>query len=75
MPKSIVELEQSWEVTEGQFASPSWDFMWNTVVEEGREKQLLQQAFTTHLEEIPAPAAALSDTVYVAESALKVSKI
>jgi hypothetical protein len=44
-------------------------------VEEGREKQLLQQAFTTHLEEIPVPAPTLSDAVHVAESALKVSKI
>jgi len=47
--------------------------MWNATVEEGREKQLLQQGFTLNAEEIPAPAGPSSDAIYLAECALKVN--
>jgi hypothetical protein len=53
--------------------TPFWDFLWNVAVEEGREKSLLRQAFTTNPEEVPHHKDVQSDVVHVAESALKAS--
>jgi hypothetical protein len=52
--------------------APTWDFLWNVVVEEGREKHMLRQAFTADVEEMPLVKDPSPDAVRVAESALKV---
>jgi len=72
---SVEDLLQCWDVLENQPTAPAFDFMWNATVEEGREKQLLQQAFTTSLADTPALPYSTSDEVCVAESALKVMRI
>lgn len=52
--------------------APIWDFMWNVTVEEGREKRLLRQSFTKSCDELPHALDGPSESVLVAESALKV---
>ena len=47
---SVEELHNFYEVGEDVVTAPTWDFMWGTTVEEGREKQFRSQAFTTEPE-------------------------
>jgi oxalate---CoA ligase len=72
---SVEELQRNWDVVESLQAVPTWDFVWNATVEEGREKQLLQQPFTTTVDDAPPFAYTLSDAVGLAESALKVIRV
>jgi transcription factor C subunit 3 len=54
--------------------TPTWDFVWNAVVEEGREKRMLQQPFNKALEEMAFHGEGQSEAISLAESALKVKK-
>lgn len=66
-------VSSDWEVVEAACTAPPWDFMWWSLVEEGREKNMFRQAITTHLDELPAiGTVATSDQLSIAESALKV---
>jgi hypothetical protein len=69
---SVEELQRNWDVVESLQAVPTWDFVWNATVEEGREKQLLQQPFTAMVDDVPPFAYTLSDAIGLAESSLKV---
>lgn len=72
LPTTPAALTEKWDVIEKAPIAPTWDFMWNGTAEEGREKQLIQQAFTIRGNEIPATRAYPVESVYVADSALKV---
>jgi hypothetical protein len=72
LPNTTEFIHRDWEVVEHFTLAPSWDFLWNATVEEGREKSLLGQAFTTNIEEMPLIRDKSSELVHVAESALKV---
>lgn len=52
----------------------TWEFMWNANVEEGRERRLVRQAFTQTIEEVPSFNETTSDSVALAEAALKVGQ-
>ncbi|KAF8640756.1 hypothetical protein AX17_000406 [Amanita inopinata Kibby_2008] len=71
IPSSTDALMDNFEVTEVLPSAPTWDFMWNATVEEGREKRLIQQPFTKFPEEVSTNLKPSPQRVYLAEAALK----
>jgi hypothetical protein len=69
---SVDWLLEEFDVVESAPNCPTWDFMWNATVEEGREKRLLRQPFTARLDAMSVITKLSSDLTLVAESALKV---
>jgi hypothetical protein len=75
LPESVGRLYQEWDVIEGSdTAAPVYDFLWNTSMEEGREKKLLRRCFSEEVQSIPS-IDTHPDTVRLAESALKVRSL
>lgn len=72
IPSQILQLLEEYDVIETAPTVPAWDFMWNAVVEEGREKRMMRQPFTTEIEEMPPTGDTPSEQLYLAESAMKV---
>lgn len=70
---SVDLLLAEYDIVESTPNAPYWDFVWNAVVEEGREKQMLRQPFLKTPEEMPPVAEVPPEAVSLAESALKVS--
>lgn len=66
---SVKELYQFYEVGEDVVSAPAWDFMWGTTVEEGREKQFRNQAFTKEPDSMYEGTK--NEKVQLAEAALK----
>ncbi|KAF8559362.1 hypothetical protein OG21DRAFT_1594769 [Imleria badia] len=66
---SVEELHDFYEVREDIVPAPSWDFMWGTTVEEGREKQFRSQAFTKEPDSMYESTK--DEKVQLAEAALK----
>jgi len=71
IPSSIEELLLL-DVKETQPVIPAWDFMWNTVTEDKREKLLFSKSLL--VDEVNPSVEALYETeeMYVAETAVKV---
>ena len=74
LPSSIEELLLL-DVKETQPVTPAWDFMWNAVTEDRREKQLFSKSML--VDEINPSIEALYETeeMYVTETAVKVSSL
>jgi transcription factor C subunit 3 len=64
------QLLAQYDVVETVPTAPTWDFVWNAVVEEGREKRMLRQPFSKAVEEITEEGQ--PEAISLAESALKV---
>ncbi|KAI0067924.1 hypothetical protein BV25DRAFT_1819394 [Artomyces pyxidatus] len=71
LPRDISQIQSSWDVISKPAPAPLWDFMWNLVVDEGREKNLVLNAFTTEVDPIPTNSDTSPDKVRLAEAALK----
>ncbi|KAJ7139701.1 hypothetical protein C8R44DRAFT_694295 [Mycena epipterygia] len=71
IPASVEELFDQFDIVETPGGNPTWDFMWNAIVDENREKRSLRQAFTTRPDELVLGTENSSDDVLLAESALK----
>lgn len=69
-PENIDEL---YEVSDKLVTAPPYDFIWNVVAEEGREKHFNQQAFVRDIDDMPHAPGYASEDVYVADSALKMT--
>ena len=71
LPSSIEELLLL-DVKEAQPVTSAWDFMWNSVTEDRREKQLFSKSML--VDEVNPPVEALyeADDMYVTETAVKV---
>ena len=71
LPSDVRELLLL-DVRETQPVTSAWDFMWNAVTEDKREKQLLAKSML--LDEVVPSVKALHETeeMYVAETAVKV---
>jgi hypothetical protein len=56
--------------------TPVWEFLWDSKVDENRERGLLQTALTTNLDDIPLACEGPSNSqeVQVAEAAMKVCR-
>ncbi|KAG6891070.1 hypothetical protein C0995_014159 [Termitomyces sp. Mi166 len=70
---SVDMLLTEYDVVESTPNVPSWDFVWNAVVEEGREKQMLRQPFLNTPEDMPPVGEIPLEAVSLAESALKMT--
>ncbi|TFK36810.1 hypothetical protein BDQ12DRAFT_633054 [Crucibulum laeve] len=73
IPRSVGQLVRGFDVIEGAPAVPVFDFMWNATVEEGREKRLQRLPFTQYPRECAHTQCSESETVAVAEAALKMA--
>ncbi|KAI6123877.1 hypothetical protein EDD16DRAFT_611973 [Pisolithus croceorrhizus] len=69
LPTTAEELAEMFEVEENPITFPVWDFMWNSAVEEGREKQFMTRAFTKELGTVTSEVK--DDVLATAEAALK----
>ena len=72
LPASIEDISQHFDVVEKVQVAPPWDFMWSVVAEEAREKLFAQHAFTAEVGEMPPAPSYDSESLYVADSAVKV---
>lgn len=72
LPAAVEDFICGWQIIPKITTEPAWDFMWNTQVEEGREKALLRYAFTANYSELPAPPDFPAEATALAESAVKV---
>ena len=74
LPSSVEELLLL-DVKETQPATPVWDFMWNAVTEDRREKQLFSKSML--VDEINPSVEVLyeADEMYVTETAVKVCSL
>lgn len=72
LPATLDEMESKWEIVEKVPITPQWDFVWISSAEEGREKQLTQQAFLAEATEMPLVTDYPLERIHVADSALKV---
>jgi hypothetical protein len=74
LPETVSQLHASWDVLVKRDDTPVWDFLWDSKVDENREKGLLQTAFTVNHDEVPMISDDLngSQDVQLAEAALKV---
>jgi hypothetical protein len=68
---SVDDLLDRFHVLENPAATPAWDFVWNAVVEEGREKRMLRQPFLNMIDDLPFGSTPL-EPISLAESAVKV---
>lgn len=73
LPSTVEQLLASCDVIEKTIVSPPWDFMWNSITEEGREKQMFSQAFVVDDDAVLPTPIYDSDSLYIAEAAVKVS--
>jgi hypothetical protein len=76
LPETVSQLHASWDVLAKPDNTPAWDFLWDSKVDENREKGLLQTAFTTDNDDITlaGDGPISSPEVQVAEAALKVCR-
>ncbi|KAF6766510.1 hypothetical protein DFP72DRAFT_866743 [Ephemerocybe angulata] len=73
IPRDVASLLKGYHVAEETSIAPPWDFVWNAVVEEGREKRLLSQCFTVETEPKSYDKFQDSDERMLAEAALKMT--
>ncbi|KAJ3736873.1 hypothetical protein DFJ43DRAFT_382574 [Lentinula guzmanii] len=71
IPSNVSDLLAQFDVFETPQSAPSWDFVWNALVEEGRERGMLSLPFTNQLDVLPLQAESVSEEMCLAESALK----
>lgn len=72
IPASVEELMSQFDIVETPNGGPTWEFMWGALVDEGREKRGLRQAFTTRPDELVLGTEHSSEEILLAESILKV---
>lgn len=72
LPKSVEALHEACEVIERASQVPTWDFVWQGLLDEGREQSMLAHPFLSDVEDVPTVYDSSSDAIHVAESAIKV---
>lgn len=72
IPDNVEQLLAEFNVVEDIPTTTTWDFVWNAVVEEGREKRLQRLPFTQELDPLPPQKSYSTDQILIAEAALKV---
>lgn len=69
-------LTELWDVVEKPRTAPSYDFLWSTTAEEGREKQFARDPFVLGGNELPADLEGYDyEKIYTADAALKVTRL
>lgn len=72
IPSNVADLYDSFDVVQVDKVAPEWDFMWNAIIEEGREKKLKRAVLSRCPEEFPPRRQSESGEVVLAEATLKV---
>jgi len=72
IPSTLEQLQEQFEVVEREQLTPDWEYVWNTTIEEGREKKLKRQSFLRFPATFPT-SITVPDEIVVAECAVKVS--
>jgi len=72
IPSNVDSIHEHFDTVEREKTAPEWDFIWNTVVEEGREKKMKSLTLSRCPEEFPTVRPPISDDIVLAEGALKV---
>ena len=77
LPETVSQLHASWDVLAKPDNTPVWEFLWDSKVDENREKGLLQTAFTADYDDIAlaGDGSNSGQEVQVAEAALKVRRL
>lgn len=73
LPASLDQLLDQYDVVETAPTVPTWDFVWNAVVEEGREKRMLRQPFNKSVEDMLFTGEGQSEAISLAEAGLKMA--
>ena len=60
------------DITETQPVAPAWDFMWNAITEDKREKQLFSGSMLVDETNPSVEALYEADEMHITESAVKV---
>ncbi|KAJ7594990.1 hypothetical protein C8J56DRAFT_1044707 [Mycena floridula] len=71
LPATVLELFKRFDVVEPVLMPPKYDYICNTMVEEGREKKLLSSAFARYPEPMTDTSEPQTDLIRVAETSLK----
>ncbi|KAJ3764305.1 hypothetical protein EV360DRAFT_31693 [Lentinula raphanica] len=71
IPNKVSDLFEQFDVVESQPNAPSWDSVWNAIVEEVREKGMLSLPFTNQLDTLPLQDESADEQMCLAQSALK----
>ncbi|KAF9569867.1 hypothetical protein CPC08DRAFT_14379 [Agrocybe pediades] len=71
LPSSVDALLHNFEVGQAEKVAPDWDFMWNALIEEGREKRLKKTVLSRSPEEFPALFSSETDEIILAEAIVK----
>lgn len=72
LPSSVEELEKTLDVVEQEVAAPAFDFVWTDPADDSRERRLMRTAFLTKGNEVPLQQSYPDDSVYIADTTLKV---
>jgi transcription factor C subunit 3 len=72
IPSNTDTIHEHFDTIEPERTAPEWDFMWNTVIEEGREKKMKSLALSRCSEDFPSSRPLISNDIVLAEGALKV---
>ena len=72
LPSDLQQLHEHFSIVQAEKVAPEWDFMWNAVIEEGREKKLKRHVLSRFPEPFPGSKAPEPDEVVLAEGTLKV---
>lgn len=72
IPSDIDAILRQFDTVEPEKTAPEWDFIWNTLIEEGREKKMKSLALARCKEDFVPGRASVSDDLVLAEGALKV---
>ncbi|KAF5384735.1 hypothetical protein D9757_006233 [Collybiopsis confluens] len=70
IPSDISSIFEQFDVIDNTPSAPTWDFVWNALVEEGRERGMLGLPFTSHQDELPLEDSS-SEEMCLAEATLK----
>jgi len=73
LPATIDQLQQAFDTIERERLAPDWDYMWNTLIEEGREKRLKHQVFSRCPTPFLSTSVPKANEIAIAECAVKVS--
>ncbi|KIM47907.1 hypothetical protein M413DRAFT_439604 [Hebeloma cylindrosporum] len=71
IPSDIDAIRGQFDAVEPEKTAPEWDFIWNTLIEEGREKKMKGLALARCKEDFVPGRASISDDLVLAEGALK----
>lgn len=66
------DIVRGWDILDKPDPGPAWEFMWNALVDEGREKNLLKHPLTVHASISRFILDASPEDVHLAESVVKV---